>query len=129
MTIKKEIYRSGPLKDFFAQGVKVGDTLYLAGQVGMDEKGTPGSDIVEQARLAYANIQAVLSKFDATMDNIVDEMMYVTDVAEVKENLDGVFGARATAYGKIPEVSNTLVGVTALVMPELKIEIKCIAKL
>ena len=55
MTIGKKIYRSGPLKDFFAQGVKVGDVLYLAGQVGIDASGKPGADIVEQTKLECRN--------------------------------------------------------------------------
>ena len=61
MTIEKQTYRSGPYKDLFAQGVKVGNTLYLAGQVGVDETGKPATDIVEQTKLAYANIGRVLA--------------------------------------------------------------------
>jgi len=129
MTISKQTYRSGPYKDFFAQGVKVGDVLYLAGQIGVDAAGTPGIDLTEQTKLAYANILEVLSEFGATMDNIVDEALFVTDVGELMENIESVFGARAQAYGGLPEVSQTLVQVAALVLPELKIEIKCIAHL
>ena len=39
-----------------------------------------------------------------------------------------LFSAMETSYGCKPEVSQTLVGVTALVDPALKIEIKCIAR-
>tara|TARA_R110001592_G_scaffold130225_3_gene343352 strand:- start:9720 stop:10109 length:390 start_codon:yes stop_codon:yes gene_type:complete len=127
MTIGKKIYRSGPLKDFFAQGVKVGDVLYLAGQVGIDASGKPGADIVEQTKLAYINIQQVLAEFGATLDNVVDETFFVTDMKELMENAETVFGARAEAYGAIPEVSQTLIQVSALVLPKLKLEIKCIA--
>jgi len=55
--------------------------------------------------------------------------MFVTDVGELMANIESVFGARAEAYGGLPEVSLTLVQVVALVRPELKIEIKCIAHL
>lgn len=129
MSIEKQLYRSGPFKNIFAQGVRVGDVLYLAGQVGVDKSGTAGADITEQTRLAYANIAWVLAEFDATLDNIVDETMFVTDISEVMSNSDSVFGARAEAYGGVPDVSQTLVQVSALVMPELKLEIKCIAHL
>ena len=97
--------------------------------MGIDSKGVPGKDIVEQTRLAYENIQAVLKQFGASMDHIVDEMMCVTDMAGIHANLEAVFGAREEAYGKPPEVAQTLVEVSALVLPELKIEIKCVARL
>ncbi len=82
MSIEKQIFRSGPYKDIFAQGVKVGNVLYLSGQVGVDASGKPGADITEQTKLAYANIRNVLAEFGATMANIVDETMFVTDMAD-----------------------------------------------
>ena len=78
MTIEKQTYRSGPFKDIFAQGVKVGNALHLSGQVGIDASGTAGADIATQTKLAYENIRHVLLKFGATMNNIVDETMFVT---------------------------------------------------
>jgi enamine deaminase RidA (YjgF/YER057c/UK114 family) len=97
--------------------------------VGVDETGKPATDIVEQTKLAYANIGMVLAKFDATMSNIVDETMFVTDIAEVMASADPVFAVRNEAYAGTTDVCQTLVQVSALVMPELKIEIKCIAHL
>ena len=129
MTISKQTYRSGPYKDLIANGVQVDNVLYLSGQVGIDAAGVVGDGIAEQARLAYVNIQEVLSKFGATMDNIVDETVFVTDMSEIMSNMESVYGHRAAAYGGLPEVCQTLVQVAALVMPELKIEIKCIAHL
>jgi enamine deaminase RidA (YjgF/YER057c/UK114 family) len=129
MAISKQTFRSGPYQDLIANGVKVGNVLYLSGQVGIDEAGVPGADIAEQARLAYVNIREVLGEFGATMDNIVDETVFVTDMNEIMSNIEGVYGMRAEAYGGLPEVCQTLVQIVALVMPELKIEIKCIAHL
>ena len=129
MTISKQTFRSGPYKDLIANGVRVGNVLYLSGQVGINAAGVTGSDIVEQTQFAYEGIQTVLAEFDATMDNIVDETVFATDISEVMANMEGVYGARAKAYGGMPEVCQTLVQVVALVMPELKIEIKCVAHL
>jgi enamine deaminase RidA (YjgF/YER057c/UK114 family) len=129
MSVEKQTYRSGPFKEVFAQGVKVGNVLYLAGQVGVDASGIAGADMTTQITLAYENIRRVLSKFDASLDHIVDETVFVTDMSELMANSDAVFGARAKAYGGIPEVCQTLVQVSALVLPELKLEIKCIAHL
>jgi len=129
MTIEKQSLRSGPYKDIFAQAVKVGNILYISGQVGIDDSGNPGADITEQTKLAYVNIANVLAKFDGEMSNVVDETMFVTDIKEVMANTESVFGARAMAYGGIPEVCQTLLQVSALVHPKLKLEIKCIAHL
>jgi len=129
MTINKKSFRSGPFKDFFAQGVQVGNVLYLAGQVGVDAQGGSAEDLIGQAVIAYQNLQAVLAEFGATMDNIVDETFFVTDMEEFMSSVSGVYGARAEAYGGLPEVSQTVVQVVALVQAELKIEIKCVAHL
>ncbi|MBT3609541.1 MAG: RidA family protein [Gammaproteobacteria bacterium] len=129
MTISKKSFRSGPYAALIAQAVQVDNVLYLSGQVGMGEDGNAPSDITEQTILAYNNIKTVLAEFGANMSNIVDETFYVTDVQEVMANVEKVFAARESAYGEQPEVSQTLIGVTALVDPTLKIEIKCVAHL
>ena len=129
MSVSKQVFRSGPYADLIAQGVKVGNTLYLSGQVGMDEAGTIPTSLAEQTVLAYTNIRAVLAEFGAGFDNIVDETFLVTSVEETHEQLEAIFGARAEAYGGSPEVTQTLIGVAGLLLPELKLEIKCIAHL
>jgi enamine deaminase RidA (YjgF/YER057c/UK114 family) len=63
------------------------------------------------------------------MDNIIDETWFVTDMDECMENVADIFGAREAVYGRKPEVSQTLIGVSALVTPVNKVEIKCIAHL
>ncbi|MAZ87257.1 MAG: hypothetical protein CL693_06395 [Cellvibrionaceae bacterium] len=127
MSIEKQTYRAGPYKNVFAQAVKTGNVIHLSGQVGMDSKGKLGADMVEQTEIAYANIKHVLSEMGASLDNIVDETMFVTDMGEFMTKGEALLGARAKAYGGVPEVCQTVVQVTALVMPELKIEIKCVA--
>jgi enamine deaminase RidA (YjgF/YER057c/UK114 family) len=129
MTIEKKTYRSGPYQDFFAQGTLVGNILYMSGQVGIDQDGNTPTNIADQAKIAYTNMQDVLVQFGAGMSNIVDETFFVTDMNEFMGNVEDVYGVREAAYGGNPEVSQTVVQVVALVHPELKIEIKCIAHL
>ena len=129
MPIEKELFRSGPYADLFSQGVQVGNTPYMAGQVAMDEAGGIPEDLVEQMKLAYQNVAAVLAEFGADMDNIVDETWFVTDVNDCMAQVESLFTERHMIYGKAPEVSQTLVQVGALVDPSLKIEIKCVAVL
>jgi 2-iminobutanoate/2-iminopropanoate deaminase len=112
----------------YSQAVKVGDTIYVSCQVSHDDSGnivSPG-DMEAQMRQTYANIRKVLAQYGATMDNIVDEILFVTDMntafaAAVKCRKDVFFDALV--------VASTIVQVQRLAFPELMIEIKCVAKL
>ena len=125
--MKKKLYRDGPYEDFFSQGVLVGNILTLAGQIGVDEEGNSPEDIKGQMVICYKNICNVLTHFGGTLENVIDETWFVTNVDECMENVTEIFSEREKIYGCKPEVSQTLVGVSALVQPNLKIEIKCIA--
>lgn len=129
MPDRKQVVRFGPFKDFIANGVRVGNALYLSGQVSVDAEGgiVGAGDFAAQVRQAYANVREVLAHFDATMDHVVDEMWLVTNMQATMSDIERLFEVRAEAYGGTPEVTQTLVQVAGLVMPELLIEIKCIA--
>ena len=127
MTIEKKTYRTGPYQDYFTQGTLVGKVLYMSGQIGIDAEGNTPASISAQVKNAYANVEDILSRFSADMSNIVDETLFVTDINEFMAHAEGVYGVREEAYGSSPEVCHTIVQVTGLALPELKIEIKCIA--
>ena len=125
--MKKKLLREGPYADFFSQGVQVGNILTLAGQIGVDKEGNTPDDMKGQMIICYENIINILGEFDASLENIIDETWFVTDVEECMQNVSEIFSEREKIYGCKPEVSQTLVGISALVQPNLKIEIKCIA--
>ena len=66
----------------YSQAVKAGDTIYLSGQVSHDDEGNilGVGDMEVQMRHAYANIQKVLGQYGATMDNLVQEHLFVTNM-------------------------------------------------
>lgn len=127
MALDKKLFRNGPYADLFSQGVQVGNTLHMAGQVGTDASGKAPDSLVEQMKNAYQHVESVLKEFDCTMDNIVEETWFVTDMHECMTQVQELFAARQAIYGKPPEVAQTLVQVVALVDPSFKIEIKCVA--
>ena len=129
MKIDKKLLRTGPYSDYFSQGVQVGNILTLAGQLGDGKDGKIPESIKEQMENCYRNIQNVLKEFGASLENIVDETWFVTDMQECMDDVGEIFEARERIYGCKPEVSQTLVGTPALVSSEYKIEIKCIASL
>ena len=125
--MEKKLYRVGPYADCFTQGVQTGNILTLAGQLGDNEDGSVPVEILDQMINCYRNIKNVLSEFGASLDNVVDETWFVTDVNECMENVSEIFSEREIIYGCKPEVSQTLVGISALVQPQYKLEIKVIA--
>ena len=125
--MKKKLLREGPYADFFSQGVQVGNVLTMAGQIAVDDNGNTPDDLKGQMILCYENILKILDHFGGTLENIVDETWFVTDIDECMENVSEIFAERERIYGRKPEVSQTLIGVNALVQPNLKVEIKCIA--
>ena len=131
MTIGKEAKSLGmPWENEYgySQAVKVGDTIYLAGQVSHDDKGTVlgVGDMEIQMRQAYANIARLLGQYGATMGNVIDEVLFVT-------NMEAAFAARVKMKQEVfsgqPVLGSTIVQIQRLAFPELMIEIKCIAKI
>jgi len=111
----------------YSQAVKVGDTIYLSGQISHDETGeiVGVGDVEAQIRQAYTNIKKLLAEYGAGVENIVDEMWFVTDI----EAGDAVAGRlRKEIYSASPVVALTVVQIQRLAFPELLIEIKCVAK-
>ena len=111
----------------YSQAVKVGDTVYLSGQVSHDDKGDilGEGDMEVQMRAAYANIGKVLAQYGATMDNVVDEILFVTD-------MDAAWAARVKMKQEVfsgsPVLGSTIVQIQRLAFPQLMIEIRCIAR-
>ena len=131
--MRKEVKGFGmPWEDEFgyAQAVKVDDTIYVSGQLSHDADGnmvgTAPPDMEIQMRQTYANAKKILAKFGATLDDVVEEVLYVTD-------MDKAFAAagpvRKEAYGSArPAVASTILATSRLALAAQLIEIKFVAK-
>ena len=64
----------------FSGAVKVGDTLYLSGSIGLDENNEVPDDAGEEARLVLSSIKGTLEKAGMTMDDIVSVQVFCSDV-------------------------------------------------
>lgn len=126
----RRVVREGAFRNIIADGVQVGDTIYLSGQVSVDGEGrTLGAgDIAAQVRQAYTNVRSVLASFGASMADVVDETLFVTDIDGFLGQADALFALRAEMFGGAPQISQTLVQVARLGSPDWLIEIKCIAR-
>ena len=119
----------------YPQAIKLGDTIYVSGQLSHDEegeliapaaldaRGKPAdfSMMESQMRAAYENTAKILAGFGATFDDVVEETLFVLDV-------DSAFAAAAVVrkdvYGADrPQCASNLIGVSRLARPEWLIEI------
>ncbi len=103
----------------FSQAVKVGNQIWISGQVGMNEKGELGKDIAEQTRIAFENLEYVLKEARATFDDIVEMTTYHTSMEDME-----MFQKVRSEFIKEDYPAWTAVGVKALVLPDFLIEIK-----
>ena len=87
MPIKKQLFKSGPYSDFFSQGVKTGNVLTLAGQLGDDSEGNTPNELKSQMENCYKNIEIILEEFGASLDNLIDETWFVTSMEECMSNV------------------------------------------
>jgi enamine deaminase RidA (YjgF/YER057c/UK114 family) len=104
----------------YSRAVRVGNHIFVAGTTGIGEDGrvVPGGAYVQTMRI-FAIVADALRKAGATMDDVVRTRMYVTDMAQWPE----IGRAHGDAFRNIRPAA-TLVGVTALVDPEMIVEIE-----
>lgn len=113
----------------YNQGEVIADArrlLTVSGQTAVDAGGAPQhpGDMRGQIGLALDNLQAVLAGAGMDLGNLTRLGIYTTDVPAALAAFD-LIGARLGAAGATPPT--TLLGVTALAMPGLMIEIEASA--
>jgi 2-iminobutanoate/2-iminopropanoate deaminase len=68
----------------YSQAARVGDVLAVAGQVGVDARGsTVVGGVAAQTEQALRNLRAVLTAADATLDDVVRIDAYLADRADL----------------------------------------------
>jgi 2-iminobutanoate/2-iminopropanoate deaminase len=66
----------------FSDAVRVGDTLYLAGRIGLDPATRrPPAEVEAEARLVLDQVRAVLALVGLTMDDLVSVQVFCSDVS------------------------------------------------
>ena len=113
-----------PATDDYVHAMEVRGTqrlLYVAGTMGLDSRGRPGSTLAEQLELVWSNIRAILASAGMTVDNIVRLTSYLRDASYAEANA----AARTAALGG-RAVPTTAIVATTLVDDWL-VEIEVIA--
>jgi enamine deaminase RidA (YjgF/YER057c/UK114 family) len=109
----------------YSHVVRAGNTVYIAGQVGADAKGTvAGPGMREQVDRVLANLGTALASQKLDVSHIAKINIYVTSIDEFRA--PEVAAARAKFFGNHRPAS-TLVQVVRLADPAFKVEIEAIA--
>jgi 2-iminobutanoate/2-iminopropanoate deaminase len=124
----KQIIRTekAPSSPLYSQGVKVGSTIYVSGQAGMDPatKQMAGPTVQDQTRQAIRNCEAVLEAGGASLRDVVS----VTVLLANPSDWNGLNEAYAKAFPTDPptravtrlgpELPGVLVSVTMIAQIE-----------
>ena len=100
---------------------RIGDTLYLSGELGFDADRKIPEDITAQTENCIANIKATLAAEGLELSHVVSATCYLTDPAD--------FAAFNAAYAAaFPEPFPVRTTVAAPLMIDAKVEITVIAQ-
>ena len=102
--------------------VRAGELIWVSGALGVAADGTVPDNVATQTELALASIDACLKAVGAGAQHVVKVNLYLTDINDRAK----INPARQRYFGEHRPAS-TLVGVTALVVPNAKVEIEATA--
>jgi 2-iminobutanoate/2-iminopropanoate deaminase len=108
----------------FTNCVRLGNVLYLSGISAIDARGNViGSDIETQTAYTYKNIDQVLRAGGSSLDLILQMTSFVVDLGK---NGAGYVAARKKILTE-PTYTSATIGISALMVPGLLLEVQCIA--
>jgi enamine deaminase RidA (YjgF/YER057c/UK114 family) len=103
----------------YSRAVKVGHFVFVSGTTGTDAEGKVAEDTGAQTRQALRNLVSALEKAGATPGDVVRTRVFMTDASE----WEAVGKAHGEIFGEI-RPAMTLVEVSRLIAPEMKVEIE-----
>jgi reactive intermediate/imine deaminase len=108
----------------YSQGIQIGNSVYVSGQVALDAEGNVvgKGDMKAQTRQALENVKTVLEASGASMEDVVKVTVYVTDISRLAETHE----VRSQFFPDPPPAS-TGVEISALAFPDLLVEIEAVA--
>jgi enamine deaminase RidA (YjgF/YER057c/UK114 family) len=108
----------------YSAAIRSGDLLFVSGQVGSRQDGTPHADFEQQVRQAFENLRATLEAAGCTVDDIVDVTTFHTDP---ERQFGTIMAVKQEVFSAPPYPSWTAIGVNWLA--GFDFEIKVIARI
>jgi 2-iminobutanoate/2-iminopropanoate deaminase len=107
------------LKQPFSWAVKAGGNLLFTAHGPVRADGSIDTGPIEQqAQLTFANLRQAMQAAGGTLDDVAQVLIYMTDVADMPA-IDAVY----REFFAAPYPNRSSMGVAALVVPGMKIEI------
>src|SRR5690606_29299192 len=107
----------------YSAAIRSGDLMFVSGQVGSREDGSPKPDFADQVRLAFSNLEATLAAGGCTFDDIVDVTTFHTDP---ENQFETIMAVKNEIFSQSPYPNWTAIGVNWLA--GFDFEIKVIAR-
>ena len=108
----------------YSAAIRSGDLLFVSGQVGSRNDGSPEPDFEAQVRLAFSNLEATLAAGGCGLDDIVDVTTFHTDP---EAQFDRIMTVKGEVFPAAPYPNWTAIGVNWLA--GFDFEIKVIARI
>ncbi|MFU2330395.1 RidA family protein [Pseudomonas sp. NFX98] len=108
----------------YSPAIRSNGFLFVSGQVGSTEDGSPEPELDAQVRRAFSNLNGILDAAGCSFDDVVDVTVFIVD-PEAK--FERIWKVVSEFWGQAPFPTVTAVGVTWLYGFEF--EIKVIARL
>lgn len=109
----------------YTDAVRAGGLVFVSGCVPVDAEGrlVGGDDVAAQARQTFANMRAVLAAAGCGLEDVVKVTVYLTDI----DDRPKINPVRQEFFGEARPAS-TLIEVSRLAIPGIKIEVEAIAR-
>jgi len=128
MTVRDVVFPAGRQalyeKNRYSPAVRSGGFLFVSGQVGSREDGSPEPELDAQVRRAFQNLNAVLAAAGCSFDDVVDVTIFIVDP---ETHFERIWGVAQEFWSGPPHPTVTAVGVTWLY--GFQFEIKVVARL
>jgi enamine deaminase RidA (YjgF/YER057c/UK114 family) len=128
MTHRQAVFPAGRRalyeKHRYSAAIRSGDLLFVSGQVGSRDDGSPEPDFARQVELAFDNLRAALAAAGCGLVDIVDVTSFHTDP---QNQFETVLAIKNRIFPEPPYPNWTAIGVTWLA--GFDFEIKVIARI
>jgi enamine deaminase RidA (YjgF/YER057c/UK114 family) len=115
MTIRDVVFPPGRQslyeKNRYSPAVRAGGFLFVSGQVGSREDGSPEPGLDDQVRRAFDNLNAVLAAAGCGFEDVVDVTVFIVDP---QSRFERIWNVAQEYWGEAPYPTVTAVGVTWL---------------
>lgn len=121
-TLELEFYPSPRPNAVFSPAVRVGNLLFLSGQIGTDTANRlVAGGLQAEARQALNNVKATLEKYGSSMDRVAKCTVFLADIKDYAD-----FNEIYASYFRVRKPARSAIAGSGLALGA-RVEVECIA--